>query len=268
MKSAIIQYTTLIILCVMMLVPHEVVAQEEERDSLEVSSGRNRWWQDYSDHTTEFRATQLIAPGILVTVGALGIGENAPLRKINLAVRNGMTKLSNGQRYRFDDYMQYVPVASYVIMCATPLKAKHTVAERMTVAAVTYLSMTAMTNTLKYTICEQRPGSTERNAFPSGHTATAFAGAELIRSEYGWGIGSAAYVVASGVAFMRLYNNRHWLNDVLAGAGIGILSARIGYWLLPLWRKMFRLEWDKSLVATPAYYPEQRALGLSCAMCF
>ena len=32
---------------------------------------------------------------------------------------------------------------------------------------------------------------------------------------------------------MRMYNNRHWASDVLAGAGVGILSASLTYWLAP-----------------------------------
>ena len=46
--------------------------------------------------------------------------------------------------------------------------------------------------------------------------------------EYGGGSGAGAYAVAAGVGFMRMYNGRHWLHDVVAGAGVGILSARIG----------------------------------------
>ena len=266
MTRAILRHILLVVVGVTMLMPAEVIAQET--DSVQLSSKRNRWWPEYSDHTTEFRATQLIAPGTLLLVGALGIGENAPLRKVNLAVQSGMQKISHGKRYSFDDYLQYAPVATYLTLCATPLKAKHTPGERIAVAAVTYMSMAALTNTLKYTICELRPDSSKRNSFPSGHTATAFAGAEIVRSEYGAGIGAAAYLMASTVAFMRMYNNRHWLNDVLGGAAIGILSARIGYWLLPLSRKIFKMKWQQSVIATPTYFPEQQAIGLSCAMCF
>lgn len=227
------------------------------------------WWQDYSDYSTRFRAEQLVVPGALFLVGTLGIGENAPMRGINLSVRDGMTTLRNGRYLHFDDYIQYLPVAAYVGFCTTRrIKAKHTVPERICAAAVTYISMTALTNALKYTIREPRPDSHGRNSFPSGHTATAFAGAELVRAEYGWGYGIAAYTVATGVAFMRLYNNRHWLNDVLAGAGVGIVSAQIGYWMLPLSRKIFKMDRRKALVSTPMYYPEQNALGVACAMSF
>ena len=226
------------------------------------------WWQEHSDYTTRFRVEQLVVPGALFLIGTLGIGENAPMRGINCAVRDGMTTIRNGHHLHFDDYIQYLPVATYLGLCATKAKAKHTVPERIAVGVVAYISMTALTNGLKYTIREQRPDTSARNSFPSGHTATAFTGAELVRAEYGWGYGLAAYTVATGVAFMRLYNGRHWLNDVLAGASIGIISARIGYWLLPLNRKIFKMNRRKALVTTHIYYPEQQALGMACAMSF
>ena len=73
------------------------------------------------------------------------------------------------------------------------------------------------------------------NSFPSGHTFTAFTGAEILRREYGeeypW-IAVAGYAVAVTVAAMRVYNNRHWLGDVCAGAGLGILSVTLAYWAL------------------------------------
>ncbi len=93
--------------------------------------------------------------------------------------------------------------------------------------------MGILVNSLKYTVCEMRPDGSRRNSFPSGHTATAFLGAELVRIEYGWGWGAAAYTAAAATGFLRMYNEKHWFHDVIAGAGIGILSARVAYWLLP-----------------------------------
>ena len=36
---------------------------------------------------------------------------------------------------------------------------------------------------------------------------------------------------------MRVYNNRHWINDVVGGAAIGYMSTAFAYWLYP---KIFR----------------------------
>ena len=39
----------------------------------------------------------------------------------------------------------------------------------------------------------------------------------------------SGYALATLVAGSRLYNNRHWVSDVLAGAGFGILSVELSY---------------------------------------
>ena len=133
------------------------------------------------------------------------------------------------------------------------VKSRHGFKERVAVEITAYITMATLTGIGKYSFREKRPDSKARNSFPSGHTATAFTAAELIREEYGLYVGIGAYAVATGVAFLRLYNGRHWLNDVIAGAGVGILSARIAYRMLPLYRRCF---WDKSssgIIISPAY---------------
>lgn len=239
-------------------------------DDVEVRVTRSGgWWEANQTHTTRFRPTQLIAPLSFITVGALGVGENAPLRGTNIAIRDGFYGVSNGVKLHFDDYIQYLPVALFLSLDYMGLRAKHTIGERLAVGVVTYLSVFALSQGVKHIVREPRPDTGTRNSFPSGHTTTAFAGAELVRSEYGWGVGAAAYAVAATVGFMRMYNGRHWFNDVVAGVGFGILSARIGYWMLPLSRHLFKIPRSgQALIATPAYDPDTRALGISCAIQF
>lgn len=100
-----------------------------------------------------------------------------------------------------------------------------------------------------------RPDGSSRTSFPSGHTATAFMTATMLRHEYGhlspW-IGIGGYTVATGTGLMRMANNKHWLSDVLTGAGIGILSTEVGYYLGDL---LFR---DRGLRVTPPPYRYER----------
>ena len=104
----------------------------------------------------------------------------------------------------------------------------------------------------------ERPDGSSNNSFPSGHTAIAFAGAEFLYQEYKdqsiW-YGVAGYAVAAGTGIFRMYNNRHWLTDVAAGAGIGILSTKIAYWMNPyISRKLFNNEQNKSTsLIVPSY---------------
>lgn len=93
--------------------------------------------------------------------------------------------------------------------------------------------MAAMVNGIKYTAKVERPDGSTRNSFPSGHTANSFMNATFLQKEYGeyrhplYGVG--AYTLATATALGRQLNNRHWVSDVLAGAGIGILSTQLGY---------------------------------------
>lgn len=217
-----------------------------------------------------FRPKQLILPLSLVAVGAFGV-NNGAFRHLNRTVRDGMDDLRGNHYFHVDDYVQYLPIVTYLGLDFVGVSAKHSFKERLVAGTTAYMAMAVMVNATKYTAKEMRPDSSRRNSFPSGHTATVFTGAELMREEYGLGIGIASYTVATGVAFLRLYNGRHWLNDVVAGAGIGILSARIGYWMLPLYRKWFH--WDASrtsahLSILPAYTPDTRTLSCACLYLF
>jgi membrane-associated phospholipid phosphatase len=87
------------------------------------------------------------------------------------------------------------------------------------------LSM-SVTYALKYSINERRPdGGTQ--SFPSGHAAISFTAAEFMRGRYGWDYGIPAYAAASFVAYSRVESGEHYPQDVVAGAGIGILSSYI-----------------------------------------
>ena len=264
----ILQIVAIVVVMVALSTAQAVGRGKADSTQFRIRSNRG-WWEANQTPSTRFRAEQLVAPVALVGLGALGVGENAPMRGINLAIKNGLYETSKGVKLRFDDYVQYAPVAFYLTLDFMGVKAKHSFGERVAVAAVTYISVTAFSQGVKHIVREPRPDTGSRNSFPSGHTMTAFAGAELVRSEYGWGVGMGAYAMAATVGFMRMYNGRHWFNDVLAGAGFGILSARIGYWMLPLNRHIFKIpRKGQAMIASPIYYSETNAVGLSCAMQF
>lgn len=232
---------------------------EEELDSLTLNI-----LEPVDDFDYTFNPKQLIVPGVLLWTGMAGVWGFSEFKNY---IRDNISGYRYGRKIEIDDYLQYSPAAFYVGLGFIPgVKHRNEWKERLMAGVTAYAVMATVTNVLKYTIKEPRPGSSRRNSFPSGHTATVFTGAELMRIEYGNLIGLVGYTVATGVAALRIYNDRHWLNDVLAGAAIGILSARIGYWLLPWERKLFKIKRENtSALVIPLIGPTN---GISASFTF
>ena len=74
-----------------------------------------------------------------------------------------------------------------------------------------------------------------KEAMPSGHTAVAYAMATALGDDIDrtWARVSL-YTLATGVAWSRMNDNRHWMSDVAAGAVLGVVSAKVvnGRWRL------------------------------------
>ena len=83
-----------------------------------------------------------------------------------------------------------------------------------------------MVQALKYTVRRDRPDHSNDKSFPSGHSASAFATATVLKRYYGWKVGAPAYALGSYVALARMSWNRHHATDVVMGAGFGIAAAR------------------------------------------
>lgn len=258
-KTNGIRYICLIVTLLLPSILGYAQIDVKRADSIEVYKGHPAG--------SKFTIKQLILPTALVAVGSFGVC-NGTFHKLNNSIRDNVADLRGNHYFRADDYVQYLPIISYVGLGAIGIDCKHSFKERFAAGATAYLAMGILVNATKYTVKGKRPDSNARSSFPSGHTATVFMGAELVRQEYGLGISIGAYAVAAGVAFLRIYNDRHWLNDVIAGAGIGILSARIGYWMLPLYQKWFH--WDKhlSIAVMPDYNVENRSFGVGFAASF
>ena len=188
---------------------------------------------------SNFKAGELIMPLSLIGAGTLGFVQ--PVKNTRYEVRDFLNDWRGEHRTTVDDYLQYVPLASVYGLSLLGAEAEHNYVDRTLELATSYIAVGVIVNGIKYTVRETRPDGSSNNSFPSGHTATTFMGAELVRIEYGedypW-LAAGAYTIATTVGVLRVYNDKHWFTDVFAGAGVGILSARIGYWLLPYTKRM------------------------------
>lgn len=178
-----------------------------------------------------FRWKQLIAPAALITVGTVGM-EAGWFKGIN----NEFSPVDPHDVSKpVDDIIQYTPVAGLYALKLCGVRSRDSYVDISLLLAMSWIISAGTVRCIKHTVSVWRPDGTTDNSFPSGHTATAFMGAEMIRMEYGdnpW-VAYSGYVLAAATGALRIHHKRHWFTDVLAGAGIGILSTRVAYWLYP-----------------------------------
>jgi hypothetical protein len=214
------------------------VCAQNHKNLLKKNASKEHWqarYVDYGDRASEFHFDQLVAPVVLVGLGTTIMTTPALHRAIDLSARNRVLEKALPEE-PLGDYLQYVsPVAAYALNVAG-LKGKHSYLDATVILATSWATMGALTNTIKYSVRRLRPDASNRKSFVSGHTATAFMGAEFLRREY-WDtapiVGILGYTFASFVGVSRVWNNRHWVSDVIAGAGVGIFSVQAAYWLFP-----------------------------------
>jgi len=171
------------------------------------------------------------------------------------------------KKINIDDYTQFAPAVAVYGLDFMGIKAKHNFRDRTFVMATSYLLLFAGVQTIKRTTKIERPDGSNFHSFPSGHTATAFVGAHILFKEYKdaspW-IGVAGYTVAGVTGAMRMYNKKHWFSDVVAGAGIGILSVEISYLLLPVFHNILGIkDPNKNLVIAPIVSNNNYGVGLA-----
>lgn len=190
-------------------------------------------------------APRIEAVPCIISAGMYGMGLSmhyaAPLLQLNRTLQDGMQQWRNegplqGRRIHMDDATQWIALPSMYLLKAMGVPARDSYWEMTTLSAEAYGTMLILVNAQKYTLGILRPDGSAHNSFPSGHTATAFCGAELLRIQFRdatpW-VGIAGYTAATLTGVMRVYNNRHWTGDVLGGAAVGIISAQLANWLNP-----------------------------------
>lgn len=157
-----------------------------------------------------------------------------PLKNINYTFREEILEHRPTGRNHIDDYLQYTPALATFAFKLAGKSGKSDFINSIRIFAISNLMMAGSVLALKKTTGEVRPDGSNNSSFPSGHTATAFASAEFLRQEFKDTaplLSYSGYVAAAATGGIRMYNNKHFFSDVLAGAGIGILSTKAAYWV-------------------------------------
>lgn len=177
--------------------------------------------------------------GIPLFVGGIILkSEKNTFRQNTQDPLHANTRLLTHFKSSIDDYSQYFGPVMTVGLKAFGYEGRSDWTRFLVSAGLSYGVMGALVNTIKYTAKEMRPDGSTANSWPSGHTANSFVGATVLHKEYGltrspW-FSVAGYGIATATGVMRVLNNRHWVSDVMSGAGIGIFAGELGYALADL----------------------------------
>jgi len=179
-------------------------------------------------HTTTYQPKPVtiksfIAPAVLITTGAL-----ASSGEFDQKVKEKRDEHFSNFHTSIDNYLQYVPIAAgYGMLINNKQHSFWIYTEKV---VLTEVMLNAMVQPIKHITKKPRPDTGEPTSFPSGHTTQAFAGATIFSDEFAqhntW-LAVGAYTSAAAVGVLRVLNDRHWISDVVAGAGFGILSAKL-----------------------------------------
>lgn len=179
-----------------------------------------------SDSNT-FRLKNQILPASLILSGAL-LGSQSVKVKLQAAFPRTDTNI--------DDYFQWAPAAIMFTSDIFTRKHRNNLFNQTKYLLFSELATSAITQLLKKVTGLTRPNGGSLS-FPSGHTSNAFAGATVLFHEYrdfNVPLACSGYLFSSATGILRVTNNRHWVPDVLAGAGIGILVTNLIYLWEPL----------------------------------
>ncbi|WP_223560486.1 phosphatase PAP2 family protein [Chryseobacterium lathyri] len=177
---------------------------------------------------------RLIIPAALIGYGVASLSVNS-LKQLNFSTRDEINE-HKPDHIRLDNYTQFAPAVLVYGLNAAGVKGKHGFKDRSIIYGTSMLITSAVTIPLKHIVQEERPDQSNKLSFPSGHTAIAFASAQFMFREYkdtNFWLGVSGYSFAVFTGVYRMLNNKHWVGDVVAGAGFGILSTELAYWLYP-----------------------------------
>ena len=203
-----------------------------------------------------------VLPAALIIAGTITLLPESHCWLSKYTIHDKVIELVPGVSTSVDNYLQFVPLVAVFGLKAAGVRSRSDLVNQMAIAAKAEFLMGVIVHGMKKTIRDERPSGGGMNTMPSGHTAQAFVAATILDMEYRdtspW-ISVGGYAVATTTAIGRMVNNKHWISDVLIGAGIGIFSAKVVYYT-------HQYRWGKknNIVILPAIY--KNGGGVSFAM--
>lgn len=186
------------------------------------------------DQTNEYlKPSSLIIPGTLMIYGLLKPVING-IPKLDNQIMTSIEEHHAGFHTNAANYLMWAPSASVYAMDAFKVETPHTFTQHLALDAGSILLTGGFGYGMRIISSKIKVYKSDKTQFPSGHTANAFRGAEILHQELKddhpvWSY--SGYFLAAGVGILRMYTQQHNLSDVLTGAGLGIISTKLTYWV-------------------------------------
>lgn len=174
-----------------------------------------------------------ILPITLIVAGSIYNGTQSE-KNVQVDVRN---RVGNTYHNKADDYIQYIPFAQVYIGDIVGFEAKNHWFDQTKNMVFSSVGTGIIVHSFKLLIGKKRPDGSSNNSFPSGHTSNTFVGATALYQEFKGSTPLYAYsgfLISGTTGGLRVMNNRHWVSDVVVGAGVAILVTNLVYHFEPL----------------------------------
>jgi hypothetical protein len=228
-------------------------------------------WSERPAWKKPFPVQSFLVPAAMIAYGAVAV-HNGELRELNGNIKEQVWEDNPHKPFHLDNYLQFGPTIAVYALNAAGIHGRDNFSDRTMILLMANIIANGTVFSVKSWSHELRPDGSDYLSFPSGHTAEAFAGAEFMRMEYKdvspW-YGVAGYAMATMTGMLRMYNDKHWMSDVVAGAGVGIASTRLAYWLYLKVQHLFShkaTDPERATILMPSY--QNGSLGIVFAKRF
>lgn len=128
-----------------------------------------------------------------------------------------------------DNILKYSPFLLLIILHRNGFKTKNRLKSYLFKMIVGVVMLDVVSKALKVSVKKVRPNGHSKS-FPSLHTATCIFGAALLHAELKESyprISFSGYGLTVVTALLRMYHNKHWFSDILAGALLGTSAYKV-----------------------------------------
>jgi len=202
------------------------------------------YWRDSKSlviSPSKWRAKQWIEFGVVAGAGVLAYTQDEKIQ--NYFVEHHTKTADNLSKYVFEPFGRFSPVIIGGLYIGGRLVKDNRLAGTSLTAAKAFVVSAVAAGIVKQLTHRHRPyqddipdhanwdgpfSSFEYTSFPSGHSTAAFSMATVYAIEYQstiW-VPVLAYTLATGTAVSRVYDNDHWVSDVVIGSALGFVTGR------------------------------------------